>query len=819
MTWQSVAAFNGVIAAAYMVIFWVILRGLWKNRQVTTNALGLSTALIFFTCAVHHGSHAAHLLAPSLGFDKTQGLAMRGAFGWQMAVWDAVGATVALFYVSLRRSYGRLLHTPELFEDADRRLYDERMARERAALAEAQAITHLGSWEYDLRTNTGTWSDELYEILGLDPASEPDRRAVYDVIVAEDRPASHTAYAAAMASNSPVDATTRIRRKNDDVLRVLHSRGEVARDEDGVPIRFTGTTQDITEAHAAEEARREAEARLRITIDHAPIGVALVDLAAASRGRLISVNAALCDLLGRSADALTGLALGSLMAVDEAPFLRRDLDLLAMDRQARTEAEVRCPRADGELLWVSVAGAAVAREDGLPMYAVFHLMDIGDRKRLEGQLQHLADHDPLTGLFNRRRFEEELDNVLEHTARDGDRGAVLMLDLDGFKDVNDTMGHAYGDEVVTGIGRLIRDTLRASDVLARIGGDEFAVVLNQVGEAEAVAVAEKLLSALREQTIMLGEHRHTRVTGSIGIACFNGSSGLTGEELVAEADVAMYEAKAASKDCLRVFQHERSDPTRIVGRESWLQRLRTAAADGNFELMAQPIVGICAQDIPRFELLLRLRGEHGELVPPATFLYVAERFDLIQRIDRWVFEQAARILHEQHEAGLEISFSVNFSGKTMSDPALIADLSAILDRYPVPAGRLIVEVTETAAIGSLDRARKVASGLHELGCCLALDDFGAGFASFGYLKHVHFDYIKIDGEFVKTITTNATDRLVVQAVVQMSRGLGAQTIAEFVGDDESVECLRELGVDYGQGYHLGHPIPVADALALMPKAR
>ena len=235
--------------------------------------------------------------------------------------------------------------------------------------------------------------------------------------------------------------------------------------------------------------------------------------------------------------------------------------------------------------------------------------------------------------------------------------------------------------------------------------------------------------------------------------------------------------------------------------------------------MAQPIVGICSNDVDRFELLLRLRGDDGELVPPGTFLYVAERFDLIQNIDRWVFEQAARLLSVHADAGCDIGLNVNFSGKTMSDLKILADMSAILGRHPIPENRLVVEVTETAAIVNIERAREVARGLRDLGCRFALDDFGAGFASFYYLKYLEFDYLKIDGEFIKKLDANTTDRLVVQSVVQIAKGLGAQTIAEFVSNDTVLGCLRELEVDYGQGYHLGRPEPIADILPAFSHAR
>ncbi len=819
MSWQLVAFLNGVIATAYLVIFWVILRGLVSTQQVTTNVLGLATALIFFTCGVHHGSHALHLVAPELGIGVTRGLAMRAAFGWQMVVWDAIGAGVALFYLSLRRSYGRLLRSPQMFEDSERRRYEERLERERASLAEAQAVTHLGSWERDLATGARIWSEEMFRIMGWERGEPPASfQALLDTVVADDRDLFRDAIELLASGGAELDLVFRVRRGNDGQLRYMHARGRLVSDGQGAPARICGTTQDVTDAHLAEVARREAEAGFRITVDHAPIGMALADLAPASRGRLLSANQALCDLVGRGSDELAGAMLGSLLHPDDAATLHHDLELLAIDSHARMEAQVRCLHADGQLVWASLVGASVPGDE-YPQVAVFHLVDIGERKRFEGQLQQLADHDSLTGLFNRRRFDDELTRALAHASRYGEQGAVLMLDLDGFKVVNDTMGHSFGDELVSRIGRLLREALRETDVLARLGGDEFAVVLKGVDEAQAVAVADKILGVLRERAIVLSDHRHARVTGSIGVTTFDGTSALTGEELMVEADVAMYEAKDAGKDRAGVYRREQRPRERLSVRESWLARLRAALAQDGFALVAQPIVGICAEDVERFELLIRLRGDDGDLIPPAAFLHVAERFDLVQDIDRWVFEQAARLLARHAEDGWDIGLNVNFSAKTLSDPQILADMAAVLARHPVPPGRLVVEVTETAAIVNVDRARDVARGLRELGCGFALDDFGAGFASFYYLKHVTFDYLKIDGEFVRGLADNPTDRLVVQSVVQIAKGLGARTIAEFVGDDAALQRLRELGVDFGQGFLLGAPKPIADILPGLAASR
>jgi diguanylate cyclase (GGDEF)-like protein len=394
---------------------------------------------------------------------------------------------------------------------------------------------------------------------------------------------------------------------------------------------------------------------------------------------------------------------------------------------------------------------------------------------------------------------------------------VLLIDLDGFMYVNDSMGHAVGDELVTRVGAIMRESLRESDVIARLGGDEFAVIVNHADAAEGMVVAQKLLSAVQLRAIALSDNRYARVTASVGVTTFDANSGQTPGEVMVEADVAMYQAKERGKNTAVAFTQNPDRPTGVNG-QPWLERLKDAIHARSFELFAQPIRGICANGVERFELLLRLQGAEGEFISPGTFLYIAERFDLIQQIDRWVFAEAAAILNSAHAAGNDISLSVNMSGKTLGDPAILDDLTRLLSATPVRPDRLVVEVTETAAIVNIDKAKHVARGLRKLGCRFALDDFGAGFASFYYLKHLEFDFLKIDGEFVRSLMTNPTDQLVIKSVVEIAQAMGAQTIAEFVGDEATLERLRELGVDYGQGFHLGAAGPLSEMLPVNPGA-
>jgi|GEM_PF-757103 len=560
--------------------------------------------------------------------------------------------------------------------------------------------------------------------------------------------------------------------------------------------------RDITDRLAMEQALRAAEQRFRTAFDGAPIGVCLMSLDPADPGRVLQANRGLAEILGTSVQDLRDVPVSSLTHPEDHAVIHERLAELVDGRRSHIELERRFMHRNGHPVWALISAARLPATADQPAVAVTHVMDSSDRKQFEGQLQHLADHDALTGLFNRRRFNEEVERALMHAKRFGESGAVLFLDLDGFKFVNDSLGHAAGDELIGRVANQLAATLRETDTLARVGGDEFAVLLARCDQAAAVHVAEKLLATLR-CTAATG--RDARVSSSIGIALFGGDDALTADELVVEADIAMYDAKEAGKDRYAMYERSAGRRELISIRENWNDRLRGAVEDDGFVLHAQPIVPICSNGVQAFELLLRLPDDHGDLIPPGTFLSNAERFGLIDQIDRWVLRQAVGHLSASHAAGTDLMLTVNVSGKTMGDPTFGAYVAGLLADHPLRRERLVIEITETAAITNIERARTLARELQALGCQLALDDFGAGFASFYYLKHLRFDYLKIDGEFIRSLCATPIDQLVVQAVVSIAHGLHTRTIAEFVGDDATIELLRRLGVDYGQGYHLGRP--------------
>ena len=341
-------------------------------------------------------------------------------------------------------------------------------------------------------------------------------------------------------------------------------------------------------------------------------------------------------------------------------------------------------------------------------------------------------------------------------------------------------------------------------MLARLSGDEFAIFLDGAGIDEALDVAENLVTSIRGHDVAGGG----RVTASAGVALYDGSEDTTAEELLVDADLAMFEAKQGGRDRTALYTPSAQD--RMAERLNWVERIREALDNDLFDLYCQPILDIANDRVSQYELLIRMIDRDGTVIPPAAFLGTAERFGLITEIDKWVVKRAIRLIAAQRRRGHDLRLEVNLSGVSVCDQELPDVIERELAATGIDPSNLVLEVTETAAIANMDEARRFATRLADLGCRFALDDFGTGFGSFYYLKHLPLDYVKIDGEFIQNLPYNLTDQLVVKAMAQVAEGLVEQTIAEFVGDDDTIKLLAEYGVNYAQGYHIGRPKPVSE---------
>ncbi|MBI2557147.1 MAG: EAL domain-containing protein [Planctomycetes bacterium] len=432
--------------------------------------------------------------------------------------------------------------------------------------------------------------------------------------------------------------------------------------------------------------------------------------------------------------------------------------------------------------------------------------DISDRKRFEEQMTYMANRDPLTNLLNRRHFHEDMEGWLAQTRRFGIKGAVLFLDLDNFKYINNSLGHQAGDKLLIAIADLLRARLRETDILARLGGDEFAIILPHADVNRAESVANQIRELVQYHT-SVEENYPPGITISIGIALFPGH-GDTVETLLAYADLAMYRAKEEGRNRVCVYTPEQT--TQIELRLIWEKRIHEALDRDNFVLFLQPIMDIRQNLIIGHEALLRMMNEKGEVVVPSNFLDIAERFGLIHDIDRWVVSRAIHLIQKLQHDGKPTYLEVNLSGKAFTDNKLLPLIRSELATTGIDPVNITFEITETSVIENIAIARHFIVELKSLGCRFALDDFGIGFSSFNYLKHLPVDYLKIGGSFVSNLPYDTVDQHLVKAMVEVACGLGKKTTAEFVENEETLRLLREYGVDYAQGYHIGKPRHVSE---------
>lgn len=433
-------------------------------------------------------------------------------------------------------------------------------------------------------------------------------------------------------------------------------------------------------------------------------------------------------------------------------------------------------------------------------------MDITARKKAELRLAWMADHDPLTGLFNRRRFEQELDQAIASAKRYKYSGALLFFDLDQFKYVNDTSGHSAGDRLLVSLGESLPTLLREIDVIGRLGGDEFAVILTRATSEEAIQVAKKILAHVRETEFSVGERVH-KVSASLGIALFP-EHGNDVQDLLARADLAMYQVKESGRGGWYLLSDDDQSHRIMQERVLWKQRVERALTDNRFLLYVQPIVRIHDRSTSHYEVLLRMRGDDGSIIGPAHFIEVAERSGLIHVLDRMVMSESIRHQALARDRGQKITLTVNLSAHAFNDPELLNHLKRLLSETGLDPQQLIFEMTETAALADLTAARRLMEAINDIGCHFALDDFGTGFSSFYYLKQLPFEFIKIDGAFIRNLGDRPDDQVLVKAMGEIAKAFKKKTIAEQVEDAETLALLRQYDIDFAQGYFTGSPMQI-----------
>jgi diguanylate cyclase (GGDEF)-like protein len=467
------------------------------------------------------------------------------------------------------------------------------------------------------------------------------------------------------------------------------------------------------------------------------------------------------------------------------------------------EAEITCTSKPYCMISWYHSLLSITGDDGAVVLSVG--LDITERKMAEDQLEWLADHDPLTGLYNRRRFQNEVARLIAIARQYKQTGALLYFDVDHFKYLNDTQGHQVGDRILQQISETLTHIVKKPDVIARLGGDEFAVVLPTADKSAAKKVAQRIIENIRLlEARSMGASQ--KISVSIGVVMFP-DDGFDIPELMANVDLAMYQAKENKRGSYHLFSSDDKALERVKQLMLRKQRIEQAIADERFILYFQPILNLKTNTIERYETLIRLKEKDGTIKTPDTFIREAEDLGLIDDIDRLVLKKAIKALRTFHNDGFDLSLSVNLSGKAMDNPNILKLIQEQLKLNSVDPSKLIIELTETAAVSDIVGAERLMHEIKALGCHFALDDFGVGFSSFFYLKQLPVDYVKLDGMFIRQLPYSDEDQIFVKALNEMAHGLAKETVAEFVENDQILDMLKQYDVDFAQGYYVGKPKP------------
>lgn len=561
---------------------------------------------------------------------------------------------------------------------------------------------------------------------------------------------------------------------------------------------YTLLVADISQRKAAERQLLEAESRYRNLVETAHDLVWSMD----QQGNWTYLNNAVTDIYGLVAEDMLERHYSEFQASESH---ERDATAFgqALAGKELFQYETIHLDANGDRRYISFNARPTFSEDGKVLHLTGTARDITEQKHFEQELTYQAQHDKLTGLYNRNYFQSELERLISRIARSAAECALLYLDLDQFKYVNDTLGHAAGDRLLKECTEMLRKNVREGDLLARFGGDEFTVLLYNIDHSHALPVAQNI-RAMFEHYKFMDSGKTFNVTCSIGLTMID-SDTHTADEALARADLACNISKSQGRNCVHEYSEGDSEQTAMAEDMGWAARVRDAIDNDRFKILYQPIVSLQSHQVQAYEVLLRLPTDDGKTIKPGGFIPAAERFGLMQNIDRWIVRQSMQYLAELHNSNIQIQFAINLSGRAVDDPELLPLIQGILRDTGLNPAALTFEITENVAIANLQAARRFINRIKDLGCRMALDDFGSGFCSFTYLKHLPVDSLKIDGSFVQGLTHTKVDQAMVQSMNQIAHAMGKTTIAEFVENKETWHLLKEYGVDFAQGHYLGKP--------------
>ena len=683
-------------------------------------------------------------------------------------------------------------------------------------LFEAQSVARLGSWERDVETGEATWSPEFYRLMGADPDEvEPSSGAFYDFVHDEDRELVRAHTTCAREEGTPFSIEFRaVPREGDTEDRWLHGRGRRTDTEDGRRV-ITGTIQDITDRKRSDEELHGTLSLLAATLDATADGLLVVD----NERKITSYNQRFIELWNIPADVLDRLedtaALSFVLdqLVNPQLFVAKVRELY--DRPDATSHDI-VEFTDGRIF---ERNSMPQRIDGVTVGRVWSFRDVTEQKRLERELAHQAFHDSLTNLANQALFRDRVEHALARASRAGEPMAVLFLDLDNFKRVNDSLGHTAGDELLVSVAERLRGCLRLSDTAARLGGDEFAILLEDVGvDGEAEAVADRILESL-QQPFGRGD-REIFISASVGIAF--PTSGTTGDHLLSEADLAMYTAKRRGKGRRETYRADMH--VEVADRLELESDLRHGLARGELVAHYQPIVSLRTGQMTGVEALVRWEHPTRGFLSPDTFIPLAEESGLVVELGRQMLLQACTQVQEwqvQHPSARTMSVSVNVSPRQLQDDTVLGHVHEALLMSGLPPASLVLEITETAMMQDTESTIDKLRALKGLGVRLAIDDFGTGYSSLSYLQRFPVDLLKIDRAFVSTLAGGdaaADHRSLAATIVSLATTLRLQAVAEGVETEEQAVALAELGCDLAQGYYFARPSTAEDIGCMLGQA-
>jgi diguanylate cyclase (GGDEF)-like protein/PAS domain S-box-containing protein len=717
------------------------------------------------------------------------------------ATWLQRGATLA--GVSLLFLFGLAIVLFRLYRAQQRisRAAAQSLSQQ-AQLETAQRIAQMGSWELDFASRRVICSDELLRIFETERAGELGYDDFLARVHPDERSRMEKLFQEAVAGHQALQLRHRLLMPDGRVKNVLVS-GETHYDEAGKPIKVIGTTQDIT-GLSRMESRMQL---LASAFEHGGEAILITD----QENMIVTVNPAFTRLTGYSAEESVGQNPRFLSAGRTTQEEYGEM-WLAIQERGFWQGEIWDRRKDGGIYpkWMSVS--VIRDEQGEICYHVAHFTDVSAERAAEAQLQHIAHHDMLTGLLNRLSLSGRLEQALAATRREGGRLAVLFIDLDRFKVINDTLGHHVGDELLIEVAHRLRESVRDSDVVARLGGDEFVVVLTGMEHSGTAAmIAEKLVRNIGDSYQIEGYDLYT--TPSIGIAIFP-IDGEDGETLMKNADAAMYHAKAAGRNNFQFFDSRMNDAA--VERLNIEHSLRQALARDEFLLHFQPIIDMASGRVDGVEALVRWLHPEKGMIPPGRFIGIAEETGLIQPLGEWVFWAACRQLAEFNAAGLRgLKMGINISAMQLRNGNLPVLARGAIEAFGLEPATLVFEITESVAMHQPEETVRILDLLHDMGVGLAIDDFGTGYSSLSYLRMFPINHLKLDRSFVLEIGQGPDSAAICDATIGLAHSLGMKLVAEGVETEDQLAYLQNRGCDLVQGFFYSRPLPVDEVLAFI----